>query len=370
MKIGILTLPFNNNYGGYLQAIALMEVLRRLGHEPTLINRRRNPASLKKKLKVFALGVRGVIISGKKHPFFLDTEKNFYRKGKNMIPLADKYLRPKTAPIYSHEELLKYGNEFDAYIVGSDQVWRPIYVPDIKEFFFDFVKRPNAKIISYAASFGNSSPEYSMEEVSACRKLVKRFSTVTLREESGEHVFNNLGFKCDKVHIVLDPTMLLSKDFYMQMTEAAQKGKGGLYCYVLDCNEKVTQIVDMVSKEKNLKPYYILDRNKWESKSYVMPSIEDWLYGFINADFVITDSFHGTVFSIIFNKPFVVCTNDRRGNERFKSLLSIFNLNNRLVSCLTDAVKIASIGINWKDVNEKLEQKKDFSTRILKESLS
>ena len=287
-----------------------------------------------------------------------------------MLLLADKYLQPRTAPIYSHEELLKYGNEFDAYIVGSDQVWRPIYVPDIKEFFFDFVSRPNAKLVSYAASFGNSSPEYSIEDVSSCRKLIKRFTTVTLREDTGVQVFKKLGFECENVHIVLDPTLLLPKDYYMQMAGPAQKKRGGLFCYVLDCNESVTQIVNKVSEEKKLTPYFILDRKKWERRSYVMPSIEDWLYGFINADYVITDSFHGTVFCVIFNKPFVVCANDRRGNDRFTSLLTMFGLNNRLASCQNDAVKIISTEINWKNVNKVLEQERNFSKRILQESLS
>ncbi len=369
MKIGILTLPFNNNYGGYLQAIALMEVLKQLGHNPTIISRRRNKPSFKRKIHYFLLGIRGLLIPSKRQPFFLDNEKVFYHRGCKMIPFVDRYLQPRTPSLFSYSQIEQYGSQFDAYIVGSDQVWRPIYVPDIKEFFFSFVKEPDSRKIAYAASFGTNDPEFSEEDKEECKRLIKTFSAVSLREESGKTVFNKLGFSYDRISVVLDPTMLLPTDFYYSIMGTCKSKSCELFCYILNNDEMINKLIKIVSSDMKVLPYYILDKN-WERKKYIMPSIEEWLCGIANAKFIVTDSYHGTVFSILFNKEFITIGNKRRGNDRFFSLLNKFGLLDRFVLDSKNFSDAYSKKINWKSVNNILANERVMSIQFLKNSLS
>lgn len=370
MKIGILTLPFNNNYGGYLQAIALSETLRTIGHHPVIINRRNNPISFKKKIKYFALGIRGLINKNKKHPFLTSSEKVFYHKGQKMIPFAKKYLKDLTPPIYSSQDLKKYSDEFDAFIVGSDQVWRPIYVPDIEDFFFRFLDNSHKKRIAYAASFGNSTPEFNNAQIIDCGELLKKFNAVSLREESGKDVISNFNWHYQDIKIVLDPTLLVEKEQYVKMIgNTTIDVKNKLFCYVLDSNEHTLEIERILGNIYCLTPVYLLDRTGWKKRKYVMPSIQDWLNGIYSSDFVFTDSYHGTVFSIIFNKPFVVYANKIRGIDRFKTLLHFFNLENRLITEPSQINKKIATAIDWKDVNDRLQRGREQSLDFLKSSL-
>lgn len=370
MKIGILTLPFNNNYGGYLQAIALTEILRKLGHHPVIINRRNNPVSFKSKIKIFALGIRGLINKKKPHPFFADSEKVFYRRGENMIPFAKKYLQNITQPIFSAQELCNYREEFDAFIVGSDQVWRPIYVPEVEDFFFRFLGSSNKKRIAYAASFGNTTPEYTDTQILECGELLKQFTAVSLREESGKDVMSNFKWNYPNTQIVLDPTLLMDRDYYIKMiNNPTLNSTGKLFCYILDRNPVTDEAEKRIVGCQRLEPIYILDRTKWETRHYVMPSIQEWLYGFYTSDYILTDSYHGTVFSIIFNKPFVVYANKRRGIDRFETLLRYFNLENRLVMDLSDIDIALASPVDWSDVRSRLQTGREHSINFLKASL-
>lgn len=371
MKIGVLTLPFNNNYGGYLQAIALMETLRRLGHQPVIIYRRNNTASFLKRIKFFALGIRGVFNNKKKHPFWVDSEKVFRYRGKEMIPFAKKYLKDITPPIYSEEKLRGLAEEYDAFIVGSDQVWRPIYVPGIEDYFFQFLGASDKKRIAYAASFGNTSPEYTEDQIAICGELLKQFTAVSLREESGKEVFSKFNWNYSEAKVVLDPTLLINKEFYMTMLDnTSGVSKGKLFCYILDSNMDTEEIEKRIVENQRLTSSYILNKANWESRNYVMPSIQSWLDGFYTSEYVLTDSYHGTVFAIIFNKPFVVYANKRRGIDRFKSLLGFFHLEDKLVTDPSMIDQALLVPIDWQEVNRRLLDGREQSISFLKSSLA
>lgn len=235
MRIGILTLPFNNNYGGYLQAYALMTVISQLGHEPTMIMRRHDKpkVSCSFKIKYALKGIVKTVLCCKKHPILYDVETEFRHKGKSMLKFVNQYIAPETPYLYSKEELCKYcEGKFDAYIVGSDQVWRAIYVPDIKNYFLDFTEGWNVKRIAYAASFGTDKPEYSDEQIKQCKKLIGLFDGVSLREESGLSVVSNFGWKANVEGVVLDPTMLLAAEDYQKVLplKASESKENLLLC--------------------------------------------------------------------------------------------------------------------------------------------
>lgn len=385
MKIGILTQPLHANYGGLLQAYALQTVLTRLGHNVTIINREYNDYEepiinnqTKKELvinyiKYFVKVLLGkeafLMVPNNKVPLLWRNAKEFVEKYYNVSPT-----------LYTDSQLSDYfnNNDFDCLIVGSDQVWRPSISPNIFNYFFDFAEHSKIKRLSYAASFGVDIWEYTSLETKKCTELAKLFDAISVREFSGIELCKKyLGV--DAIH-VLDPTLLLDKEEYIDLIECEHTGHsdGSLYYYVLDKTDTTQNLIHLIAKDQKLKPFFC--NFKGYEKCYrigyfedsVYPPTTKWLRGFMDAEMVVTDSFHGTVFSIIFNKPFWVVGNKGRGLTRFVSLLKMFGLEDRLVAAdKSDSIDYAK-PINWEFVNEirsELVQKSmDFLIENLKSS--
>lgn len=371
MKIGILTVPFNNNYGGYLQSFALMTILKRMGHEPTLVMRRhdKSKSTWKKRLKYFLKGIMHTIKSKSLCPLIYKVEGDYEYLGSNMHEFVEKWIQPLSPYLYSTDELKSYCHgSFDAYIVGSDQVWRSIYVPQIGNYFLDFTYGWHVKRIAYAASFGTDNPEYTNREIEVCRCLVRKFDAVSLREESGKKVFEKYNWSSENLQVVLDPTLLLSADDYKNLVKNETQGNSDyIFYYVLDKNVKVSKVLDVVSTKLNL-PLSGISNIQQDYKP--LPSIEFWLSQIMNSSFVVTDSFHGMVFSIIFNKPFVVLVNERRGADRFVSLLSILGLEERMIMNIQNLNRVFCHKVDWSKVNCILNIGQKNSISFIDKSLS
>lgn len=366
MKIGIITVPFNNNYGGYLQSYALMTVLKRMGHEPTIIMRRHNPhpVSAAFRMGFFIKGILKTVLRRKLYPCFYSEELSFKIRGKGMLTFVDRYMQPLTKYVYSSDELRKEcENKFDAYIVGSDQVWRAIYVPGIVgNMYLDFTEGWNVKRIAYASSFGTDNPEYTAEEKEICGKLIEKFDAVSVREDSGLKVFDDFLWKVKNPQVVLDPTLLLSKDDYNKILHQENKlAKGKIFCYVLDKSDDAKKTISNILRQLNRPLYEISDIQKGDS---VLPSIETWLTAIRDSDFVITDSFHGTVFSIIFNKPFAVYVNKARGSSRLECLMKKFGLETHILS-MHHQNNIEYNHFDWNRFNKTIELKIKESKQFL-----
>ena len=369
MRIGILTVPFNNNYGGYLQSYALMAVLKKMGHEPTLIMRRHNKQLVSPifRIKFFIKGIIKTIFRCKKHPLIFNTELYFRRRGKDMLSFVDKYIQPQTKYIYSTTELVKEcEGKFDAYIVGSDQVWRAIYVPGIvANMYLDFTEGWNVNRIAYAASFGTDTPEYTEDEKILCGKLIKNFDAVSLREYSGLKVLNEFKWKVNNPQVTLDPTMLLTKEDYNQvLPHQNNHAQGKIFCYVLDKSDEAKAAISNIQQQLDKPLYEIADIQKGNS---ILPSVETWLTAIRDSDFVITDSFHGTVFSIIFNKPFAVYVNKTRGASRFDGLLGQFGLKGHI---FYESFDKKMCDIDWFAVNRLVSEKTKESISFINNSLN
>lgn len=364
MKIGILTVPFNNNYGGYLQSFALMTVIRNLGHDVVLINRRPEcNASYLKHIKGF---IKYHIGGDKTRVYNKKTMEKYYRqKGEKMMPFVDKYISPKTDNLYNISDyfnLNKY--KLDAVIVGSDQVWRPQYVPNIYEYFLEYIPC-NVRKIAYAASFGTDKLEYKSETLNRCKDLIKSFKAVSVREKSGMDLLKK-HFNYEKAEVILDPTMLLSKNDYLNAVDNESVSvPTGVFAYILDRNEEKERIATQLGELYNDSVFDIMKISQYAPYH----SIEEWLNGINKAKIVITDSYHGTVFSILFNKPFYVISNYKRGNSRITDLLSMFSLNDRLISDVNDIRRIDET-IDWDYVNNRLLQLQNKSFDFLKKALS
>lgn len=368
MKIAILTQPLHNNYGGNLQNFALQKVLRDMGHEPVTIDRH---ASIKLRTKLKLGYFKRLVLhhlKGTPKPKikdFFDSSKEAYDRV-HVLKFIETYIT-KTPRLYSDKAVQKtfLDNKFDAVIVGSDQCWRPRYSPNIDTYFLDFLEKDQfIKKIAYAASFGTDQWEFDEQQTQMAKKLIQKFDAVSVREiQAVELVKDKLNAEAS---FVLDPTLLLDKEDYLKVIDAHQPPlpkRKGVYTYVLDTGGWKGQVINQVAKTLNAEvfnnqPKATIENPSDNPEDYIIPSIEGWIKGFADADFVVTDSFHGTVFSILFNKPFVSLLNAERGAARFHSVLGEFGLQNRLITKYDKA-----------RVNELLNQEIDYQEVIKKKNL-
>lgn len=379
MKIGILTLPLHTNYGGNLQAYALMTVLKEMGHEVYLINRQKNaiplwklPLALSKRLvKKYVFGKKDIVIFEEKR-----RKKEYKEISKFTQPFIERHIQPQTSVFSSSKDLSNNirNYNFDAVIVGSDQVWRPQYTPNIEDYFLGFIKSQKLKKVAYAASFGTESWTLSDQQTRNCATYAKLFDAISVREDSAIDLCNtHFGVKAEHV---LDPTMLLNAQQYKRLIKdgnEAPNNERKLLVYLLDETEDKTIVIDTVASRYSLFPFRVNSKTEEKSaplEARIAPSTESWLKGFRDADFVITDSFHACVFSILFNKPFLVYGNEKRGLARFTSLLSLFNLGDRLItnSAMVTEHRLNS-KLNWDRVSQILEIERTKSISFLNNSL-
>lgn len=360
MKICILTQPLGHNYGGLLQAYALQQHIKKSGFEVITINRREPDKNVFKKTKINTLNLLRLLLGKIKS---IPTEKRQDLVWQNLYKFRDQYI--SLSAIFDTEDKLKKHfdeNVYDVVIVGSDQVWRPKYSPSLMNYFLDFITVNKAdtrtKCISYAASFGVDNWEFTVAETEKCKKHLKKFDAVTVREDSAVNLCKKY-LKVDAERVV-DPTMLLDASEYESLIdeEPTDAYKGKVLSYVLDPQKDKQLIAKKVANSLNKKSFFIkpekqlIDVPPNQIKNSQYPKVEQWLCAFKNASYVVTDSFHGCVFAILFNKPFIAVGNSSRGLARFESLLSMFDLKERLVLCASDLTedKIKAI-IDWDKVN-------------------
>jgi exopolysaccharide biosynthesis predicted pyruvyltransferase EpsI len=375
MKIAILTLPLHSNYGGIIQNYALQTVLEKMGHEVYTINLNKPKAKINLAKAPLIISKRLIkkILGRKDGIIFLERKRN---KDELVIKkYLNRFINNKihlTEPFYLKKDLQRINHMgFDSIIVGSDQVWRiPYAYPNIQTYFLDFIKNKNIKKIAYSASFGTDEIEFSENQIKECGKLINNFESVSVREKSALDLINNkYRWKCKHDPIqTLDPTMLLSQEEYISLSSDYKDILDGeLFYYILDMTEDKKKVLEQISKDLDYKPFTVKSiSDNWfdDVEKQVVPPIEIWLQAFNKAKYIFTDSFHGCVFSIIFNKNFVVYGNEERGLSRFKSLLSLFNIENTLIQSSNDIQK-GYQEFNWKNINMILEKLKKQDIQYL-----
>lgn len=365
MKIAIMTVPFNNNYGGFLQAYALKTVLNEMGHSTIFIMRRRNrPNRLKNLLRWLLQKEKNIYLKDDIHLWWVSRYTHLFQ---------NKYLRPFTRNYYNSNRLYECRNlDVDYYIVGSDQCWRYQFAPsNIDDFFFRFLKGSEKRRMSYAASFGTSHLEYDDCMLQQCKTLLEEFHAISVREASGidllEQYFNT---PPGKAQITLDPTLLLNADAYTRLFKNTKKEYDNyIFSYILDDNDEKKELLTNVAYKLNVPTI--------SQKAQVGPikdlgtiePVELWLFRIYHASFVVTDSFHGCAFSILFNKPFVVYGNPNRGQTRLDHLLATFCLNTRHVDSADAINNINLLNINWTETNNILAKLREESISFLKNAL-
>lgn len=377
MRIAILTLPLHTNYGGILQCYALQTVLERIGHKVKVLDKPLYKRSyyiywglaiLKRLIKKFIL--RRPVISILYAPYQI--ERNIVQKNTNRF--IKKYIHKYTKQTWNSS----LARHFDAFVVGSDQVWRPAYVTDVEKFFLSFVEDMDVIRMAYAASFGlDNLSEYNESQIQKCASLLKKFDAVSVREDTAVNLCKEY-FGVDAVQM-LDPTLLLTADDYVRLfkNETTVPSDGNLLVYILDKNKDKESICGCLASERNLNPFWLdsPDENNKDLpiESMIKMPVEQWLRSFYDADFVLTDSFHGCVFSIIFHKPFVVIGNMERGLTRMISLLNLLDLKERLLFSSNDLAVLKNAllsDIDYSEVDAKLQVCRESALTFLKSSIS
>lgn len=374
MKIAILTLPLHANFGGIMQAYSLQNVLEQMGHEVVHIQHRRyqRTSGIRYMLRLTYRLFKIVFLRQTNLSLFYITKDNKEIEviGENTIKFIDRYINIEY--LYDFKDFKRFN--FDCIVVGSDQIWRPCYYKKfgIQEAYLDFCREMNIRRFSYACSFGGDEWEYTPKETSDCRELIKLFTAVSVREIKGVSLCATyLGVTPT---LVVDPTMLLSPAFYCRLIiKDYPIPKGSVMTYILDQSKDKQTILETISSRLNKIIYYSgnvnFDDNEASLENRVQPPLEQWLQSFRDCDYIVTDSFHACVFSILFHKPFSVLLNEKRGNSRILSLLEMFTLTDRLTN-IDNVDKVLSARINWEIIDTILRQKKEESLKYLKNNLA
>lgn len=375
MKIGILTLPLVDNYGGILQAVALCKFLEKRGHDVVLIYKDRDSSSY---IKPWKKVLKAILLKVPFHDYksmkTIELKRNKRQQLRNVYrPFIEEQIRSISEDLFTKDDLQTFAEKecFDAVIVGSDQVWRKLYMSDshYKCYFLDFVSSSSGvRKISYAASFGKDKWEGVGDELEIS-ELLSDFTAVSTREYSGIDVCQKT-FGIEGVQHVLDPTLIVGKEFYLEKLipnyDVSNIQKGGLLTYVLDEATEKRKIIEHVQSYLKIKKTQHLKGFKQENQAYTVPQ---WVASFAFAEFVITDSFHGMLFSLLFEKNFVVIGNHDRGLDRFISLLSLIGLENRLISSQDELKKLTLAKPDYESINQVLNANKIQSIEFLETAL-
>ena len=382
-KIGILTYwSSKDNYGQLLQCYALQEYLRKKSVDPCLIKykpnyRLSNLQLLKEvlnfnKIKSFFDGSRKRILEENEINSKFEEEANLESQKCRFDVFRDKYIKSTQKEYYSIDELQNDVPKMDLYICGSDQVWHDdLHFKNVAGWYLQFGE---AERVSYAASMGRRIDD--KKEITLLKKYLSTFKAISVRENETAEYLKNLGFK--EVITTVDPTLLLDKKDYEKFVRKENERKDYLLVYVLniESSEDIDwEAIKEFASERCLdiriviSSGYIPARNIFDGYCRELLTIEEWLSAMANAKYVITTSFHGTVFSLIFNRKFLAfpLKGASGANARIESLLRLVGLDNRLVEKF-DANTVME-NIDWDSVRSKIVEAREQSVSFINDNV-
>ena len=364
MQIKTITCHDVYNHGASLQAYALQTYLASAGHDVEIINYK--PEYLCGDYQLWSVN-NPVFDKSLLKPFYLLAkfpQRLISLKRKRAFDhYTNKYLKLTEHCYHSNEELKGNPPQAEVYIAGSDQIWNTIFLNGRDDaFYLDFAPS-SAKRISYAASF--ATEDVADEYRPFIRKMLHNFDAVSIRERCSLPLLASLG-RTDGV-AVCDPVFLLTREQWEKMLPNQQIHEKYLLVYDTEFSPKVKEIAKRIAKEKKLKIYNVsafrigyADKDLWAS------SPTDFVQLIRDASYVVSNSFHATAFSLIFERDFCVVNRTEGINERMKSLLEGYHLEERMVSAYA-ALPLASI--DYQEVRILLQKDIDYSKDFLKKTL-
>lgn len=340
-KIGTITFHWSENYGAVLQAYALQKFLQSIGADTEIIDYVPRRTLMVQSLDALRRG-----------------NCRLFKKRRLFRSFRKRELCLSKRTYHTNRELHSHCRGYDKIICGSDQIWNESFCTGAEgkptlSYFLDFAGDEVGKI-AYAASFGTESLKESTKE--RIKPFLSRFSHISARENSGKRILEELGVNAQTV---LDPTLVLPRAAYEELLNGKTFANNQpVFSYVLHHGQSLAQkIVHCVQRSFH-------QEEKDASQLYI--GVYEWLYRLCKSEFVVTNSFHGVVMSLIFHRPFVAIPVERSGmNDRILTLLTNLGLEDRIVSSTEGLDELIHKDIPWETVDERLEQMRRSSEDFL-----
>lgn len=359
MKVAILTITNGQNYGNRLQNYASQEVLRSLGFEVETVKnltRQKRTMNTKQKVKKVITDVYDLVGLKNIRKF------NNGVRVKRFNEFTNTYIKQSKYIIASDDIPKNINNDYDFFVCGSDQIWNPDFFFNSEVDFLTFADKK--KRISYAASFGVS--EIEEHRVEDYKKWINGMNYLSVREHAGSEIIKKLTGRDSLV--LVDPTLMLTKEKWLSISKKPKlkvNDKFILTYFLGKKSEETKNKIEKIAKENNLQVVNLLDENDKYNYS-VDPS--EFIYLINTCTLMCTDSFHGAVFSIIMNTPFIVFERKSEGksmNSRIDTLLSLFSMESRLGKNVSDD---NIFDVDFSNVKEILDRERNRAINYLKEA--
>lgn len=376
MKVGIITW-WRNNYGSILQALALQqklnqyndlqyEIICQFGKKSTSVDNVFD--------KIKSVGLAETC----KRVFWKVAFKGLRLRNKKMQQFVDENLKVSNQQ-YNEHDIADSNKYYDTYICGSDQIWNPDLVPTDSMYWLPFVEKGKNKI-AYAPSFGASIvTEKQKEQIKA---NLSTFKAVSCRENSGARTINQIiGEK--KCEAVLDPTMLIERDYWDTISEDKIYDEKYIFAYMLRGTAAQRKYIEKIARERNLKIVSIpfLDYEKIDPYDLKFGDYKLWdanpaefISAIRHAEYVFCDSFHCIVFSILYHRPFFVFPKvgadgkvKKSQISRMTDLLELAEIKNRILLDNEEADLDAEI--DWNNSDKRIQKARCDSERYLEQAL-
>lgn len=365
-----MTWLHNGNYGTVLQAYALQHYLRSEGYEvqnidfsPTILEKVKNLIKSKNSFTLFSEKFESMLTKRK-----ADEEKLRVKENKFNEFLSSKFILTKS--FYKFDDLSTLSGKYDIYICGSDQIWSPMLLNPA--YYFEYLSE-NDKKLAYACSFAvNQIPNNKKEKI---KNYLEGFSKISVRENQGKEIVKDL-LNLD-VPVLVDPTLLLNKSEWDKIASDNLINKKYVFAYFLTYNKEYFKKAEEIAKELNCTLIVVpICKESYNINADIIQDVgpTDWISLIANSQAVITDSFHGCVFSLIYSKQFFVFkrfadTNSKSQNSRVYTLLQEYGLNKCLINADTSISKAFIDKEEFLKINEKISFNSDKAKKWLSEAI-
>lgn len=373
MKIGIVTFNSAHNYGAVLQAWALQEYLRSEGHDPSIINYRIFDIDklyrLYKPRNPYKNATMNKLVHKAQDLKAYQRDKNKYKKYRAFEHFINHTLNTTQPPAMNFAQLSKREFDFDAMIAGSDQIWNGVFTKMNPGYFLGFGK-PEVKRISYAASIGKD--EISDVEALQFQKFIHNFDYISVREQKAKEQV--LRFIDDEVEVVCDPTLLLPRSKYDEIKRDPKIDQEYIYVHnvhLVKVDERLNAMAEELSKRTGLpivhnRPDYSF---KNECGKFLDGGPEEFLGWIANARYVLANSFHATVFSMIYHKEFITIPHFQNP-DRMRFFLGELGIGNHLLGLPEELpADLKDLAIDYDKVEERRNKMRERSVAFLKKAL-
>lgn len=369
-KIGLFSFHKDPNYGTMCQAYALARAIQKLGHNAEYIRYEAIP--YRSPVKVAIINLIKTVCQNLGIRYGLKTEYSYLRS-KEFRKLKDRYKRfhhlyiPVSNSIYYLDTIQQVENKYDYFIVGSDQTWSSYCNTNPSTPFYLSFIQDGKKKRSYAPSIGSThtTEEYKLR----LKNELSSFNSLSCRENHNARMLSELLGK--KVEYVLDPTLLLSPDDWQVLEKPVPMPASYVLCYILGTKACISDYAEKLGEQRGLPTYYIVTRPEYNKKENALKDIspEQFLWLLHHATYVVTDSFHGSMFSINFKKEFFSFakreTIESTGidNDRIMDFLSYFHIEDRFIN---DGEFRIPTELDYSAIEEQLSSMRSSSYEYLK----